>query len=102
MGGPVIGLFFLGCSMGFAANIQDPLSRTGVWEATAIVKERIITFLLSLQMEAVKTQDGTFTVSKAWGRVSSADLATGRSGIGCFLLKEAVELDDQHVRGTCT
>jgi hypothetical protein len=96
-------LFFLGCCASFAADIKDPLLRSGVWQATATIDQHPVTLLLSLQIEATgESHDGVFTVSKAWGRISSADFGRGPSGIGCFLLKENVALDDQHVWATCT
>lgn len=88
--------------MSFAADIKDPLLRTGVWQGTATIKERPVTLLLNLQVEATgETRDGTFTVTNVRGRISSADFAKGPSGVGCFLLKEDVELDDQRVSATC-
>lgn len=96
-------LFLLGCCASFAADIKDPLLRSGVWQATATINQRPVTLLLSLQIEATgQSKDGSFTVSNAWGRISSADFARGPSGIGCFLLKEDVALDDQHLWATCT
>ena len=61
-----LALLLVVCSLCFAANIKDPLSRSGVWEASAIVDQRPIELLLSLQIEtAGKTADGTFAVNEA-------------------------------------
>jgi hypothetical protein len=98
-----VALFLLGCSVSLAASVKDPLLRSGVWQATVTINERPVTLLLSLQIEAIReAPDGTFAVSDARGKISSPDFGRGPSGIGCFLLKQDVALDDRHVWATCT
>ena len=97
-----ITVFLLGCCVSLAADIKDPLLRTGVWQAIATIKERPVRLLLNLQIEATgETRDRTVTISNVRGRISSAEFGMAPSGIGCFLSKEDVELDDQHVWATC-